>query len=63
MPISQICNEYKLPDSAVPDWLCAGTRTLSNFASMWGQGMGSYIKFSTPTQSELHRHKTLYLKC
>jgi len=54
--------EYKLPDSTTPDWLCAGTRTPSNFASIRGQGMGPHIQFSTPPQSEMQRHKTLYLK-
>jgi len=44
------CKEYKLPNSAIPDCLCADTRTPSNFASIWGQGMGSYTQFFTPPQ-------------
>jgi hypothetical protein len=53
------CKEYKLPDSAIPDWLYAGTRTPSNIASIWGQGMGPHIQFSAPPQSGMQRHKTL----
>jgi hypothetical protein len=57
------CKKYKLPESALPDWLCDGIRTPSNFAYIRGQGMESYIQFTTPPQSERQRHKTLYLKC